>query len=73
MMVGSVSDSSLELTDGWYSLPCRVAYGTPLHSLITRGLITQVQSYYLCCPAVYCQKNLNRCGFLGYKAADARG
>jgi hypothetical protein len=42
LMVGKLSESSLELTDGWYSLQCRVAYGSPLHGLLLRGLITQV-------------------------------
>ncbi len=42
LLVGSVGDSSLELTDGWYSILSRFSYGSALHSLVARGLIAQV-------------------------------
>jgi hypothetical protein len=42
LLVGSVGDSSLELTDGWYSILSRFSYGSALHSLVAKGLIAQV-------------------------------
>jgi hypothetical protein len=51
LMVGTVSETSLELTDGWYSLPCHLTSGSPLHGLVARGLIAQVEKYLL--PHVY--------------------
>ncbi len=47
LLVGSVGDSSLELTDGWYSILSRFSYGSALHSLVVRGLIAQVTQLFL--------------------------
>jgi hypothetical protein len=47
LLVGSVGDSSLELTDGWYSILSRFSYGSALHSLVARGLIAQVTPVFL--------------------------
>jgi hypothetical protein len=47
LMVANVGDSSLELTDGWYSILSRFSYGSALHSLLARGLIAQVTPVFL--------------------------
>ena len=41
LLVGAITDQSIELTDGWYSLPCPVQPGDALHRLLVARRICQ--------------------------------
>ena len=45
LLVGRVGADTLELSDGWYSLPCPLNYGDPLHKLVTAGIVITIVEF----------------------------
>ena len=46
LLVGRVGTDTLELSDGWYSLPCPLNYGDPLHQLVKEGIVITIVKPY---------------------------